>query len=440
MTQEQTVAGFGRDTQSAIYRDGASGRRPVVPTGARALHDAARAAMSAEAWAYVAGSSGNETTFDANRAALDSWRILPRVLRDVAKRDIGIELFGHHYPSPAIAAPIGALELVHRDADLAVARATSELGIPLVFSAQASRSMEEMADVMRDGPRWFQLYWSKSDDVVASMLRRAEGVGAQAIVITLDTHTLGWRPRDLDLGYLPFIHGIGIAQYTSDPAFQALVKERAALPTAGPRPRVTVAAIKTLVDMTRHYPGRFMSNLRSGEPKVAVETFLDVFSRPSLTWAQLSFARKHTNLPIVLKGILHPDDAKLAIKSGVDGIVVSNHGGRQIDGAIGSLDALPAVVDAVNGRAPVMFDSGIRGGSDIVKAVALGAAAVLVGRPWVYGLAIAGQRGVHEVLRNLIAEFDIALGLSGHASVSELSRETLTASDPVPLPRRNRET
>ncbi|MBN9150476.1 MAG: lactate 2-monooxygenase [Micrococcales bacterium] len=423
--------GFGRDTQSTIYRDGASGRQPAVPTSARALYDAAHAAMSPEAWAYVAGSSGSESTADANRAALESWRVLPRVLRNVAVRDLGIELFGHRYPSPVIAAPIGALGLVRREADLVVARAAAKLGIPYVFSNQASSSMEDTAAVMGDAPRWFQLYWSSSDDLVASLLRRAEASGAQAIVITLDTHTLGWRPRDLDLAYLPFIHGIGIAQYTSDPVFRELVRERVSSPATGPRPKVTPSAIRTLLDMTRNYPGKFLPNLRSGEPRAAVETFLDVFSRPSLTWEELDFARAHTSLPIVLKGIQHPDDAKRALAAGVDGIIVSNHGGRQIDGAVGSADALPAIVETINGAIPVLFDSGIRGGSDVLKAMALGASAVLVGRPYVYGLAVAGERGVYEVLRNFIAEFDIALGLSGHASTKELSVDDLIRA---PLP------
>ncbi|MBX3310870.1 MAG: lactate 2-monooxygenase [Cryobacterium sp.] len=431
MTRVEPAAGFGRETQSMIFRGGAGGRRPAVPTSAQALTDAAHAVMSPEAWAYVAGSSGSESTADANRAALESWRVLPRVLRNVAVRDLGIELFGHRYPSPVIAAPIGALGLVRREADLVVARAAAKLGIPYVFSNQGSSSMEDTAAVMGDAPRWFQLYWSSSDDLVASLLRRAEASGAQAIVITLDTHTLGWRPRDLDLAYLPFIHGIGIAQYTSDPVFRELVRERVSSPATGPRPKVTPSAIRTLLDMTRNYPGKFLPNLRSGEPRAAVETFLDVFSRPSLTWEELDFARAHTSLPIVLKGIQHPDDAKRALAAGVDGIIVSNHGGRQIDGAVGSADALPAIVETINGAIPVLFDSGIRGGSDVLKAMALGASAVLVGRPYVYGLAVAGERGVYEVLRNFIAEFDIALGLSGHASTKELSVDDLIRA---PLP------
>lgn len=425
---DETTVGFGRAVQSTIYLNGASGRRPTVPTRTDSLHDAARRRMSRRAWAYVAGSSGNEHTATANRESLDQWSILPRVLRNVAERDLGIEMFGHHYPSPVIASPIGALELVHRDADLAVARAAAELGIPYIFSSQASRTMEETAAVMGNSPRWFQLYWSTSDDLVVSFLKRAEGARVHAIVITLDTHTLGWRPRDLDLAYLPFIHGMGIAQYTSDPVFRALVRERASVPSSGPNPRITPSSIKTLLDMTRNYPGHFFQNLRSREPRIAVQTFLDVFSLPSLTWEDLAFVRQHTTLPIVLKGIQHPDDAQRALKAGVDGIVVSNHGGRQIDGAIGSFSALPRIVDEINGKIPVLFDSGIRGGSDIVKALALGAAAVCVGRPYVYGLAIAGQRGVYEVLRNFVAEFDIALGLSGHTNVAELSPDALSSS------------
>jgi isopentenyl diphosphate isomerase/L-lactate dehydrogenase-like FMN-dependent dehydrogenase len=267
------------------------------------------------------------------------------------------------------------------------------------------------------------LYWSSSDELVASFVSRAERSGAQAIVVTLDTHMLGWRPRDLDLAFLPFIHGQGIAQYTSDPVFGELVRARiaAALPRA--KSRVTLSAIRTLLDMTRNYPG---GTLRSPEPRSAVETFLDVFSRSSLTWENLSYLRKHTTLPILLKGIQHPDDAKLAVKYGVDGIIVSNHAGRQVDNAIGALDALPAVVAAVNGRIPVLFDSGVRSGADVFTAHALGASAVLVGRPYTYGLAIAGAAGAQEVLRNIIAEFDLVLGLTGHRSVAEITVDAVS--------------
>ena len=422
--------GFGRRAQSAIYRAGAGGRQPRIPIRWPELVARAERAMSPEAWAYVHGSSGIESTAEVNADAFDAWRIVPRVLRDVSSRELGVTLFGHDYPTPLLAAPVGVLELVDDDADLAIARAAAGFGIPTVLSNQASVPMERVAAEGGGGPLWFQLYWSSSDDLVESFVGRAEAIGAQAIVVTLDTQMLGWRPRDLDRAFLPFIRGMGIAQYTSDPVFQRLVAERIAARAAGTAPpaekaRVTPTAVRTLMDMTRRYPGRFGANLRSGDPRVAVETFLDVFSRSNLQWSDLGFLRERTKLPILLKGIQHPDDARQALDAGVDGIVVSNHAGRQIDGAVGSLDALPGVLEAVDGRAPVLFDSGVRTGADVFRALALGAAAVLVGRPWVYGMAIAGEEGAREALRNLLAEFDLVLGLSGHRSIGELTPEVL---------------
>ena len=424
------VDGVGRRTQTAIFRAGASGARPRIPTSWPSLVSDAERAMSPDAWAYVHGSSGVESTAHGNAAAFERWRIVPRVLRDVSDRDLGIELFGHRYPTPLLTSPVGVLELVHPDADLAIARAAASLGIPAILSNQASIPMERVAAEGGGGPLWFQLYWSASDELVESLISRAERIGAQAIVVTLDTQLLGWRPRDLDRAYLPFIHGMGIAQYTSDPVFRRLVAERmtrSADPAAPPTPktRVTPAAIRTLVGMTRRYPGSFAANLRSGEPRAAVETFLDVFSRADLTWSDLAFLRERTTLPILLKGVQHPDDARHALELGIDGLIVSNHAGRQVDGAIASLDALPGIVEAVAGRAPVLVDSGVRGGADVFRALALGAAAVCVGRPWVYGMAIGGEAGAGEALRNLLAEFDLTLGLSGHRSIGELSPEAV---------------
>jgi len=419
--------GFGRRTQTSIFRARASGAVPRIPTGWQALVSRAERAMSAEAWAYVHGSSGTESTAEANAEAFEQWRIVPRVLRDVSERDLSVTLFGHHYPTPLLASPVGVLELVDPDADLAIARAASSLGVPMIVSNQASIPMERVFAEGGDGPTWFQLYWSSSDELVESLVSRAERLGAQAIVVTLDTQMLGWRPRDLDLGFLPFIRGMGIAQYTSDPVFRRLVAERMGRPAdpAAPKPKITPTAVRTLIGMTRRHPGRFRANLRSGQPRGAVETFLDVFSRSDLTWSDLAFLRSRTTLPIVLKGIQHPDDARRALDSGMDGVIVSNHAGRQIDGAIASLDALPGVVAAVDGRAPVLFDSGVRGGADVFRALALGAAAICVGRPWVYGMAIAGEEGAREALRNLIAEFDLVLGLSGHRSIGELTQDAL---------------
>jgi lactate 2-monooxygenase len=410
----------GRARQSEIFRAGAAGARPSVPTAWSSLVTAAESAMSADAWAYVAGSAGRESTAEANYDAFDAWRLVPRMLRDTSERDLSVELFGRRHATPLLASPIGVLELVDPDADLAIARAAGSLGITSMVSSQASHPMEAIA-ATGAGPWWLQLYWSSEDALVGSFVRRAEAAGAEAIVVTLDTGMLGWRPRDLDRGFLPFIRGMGIAQYTSDPVFRDLVRARMTRPSTAERPRVTPTAVRTLVEMTRRHPGAFRENLRSGEPRVAVETFLDVFSRPSLSWADLPFLRERTRLPIVLKGIQHPDDARRALDAGVDGVMVSTHGGRQVDGAIGALDALPGVVEAVAGRAPVLLDSGVRGGADVVRALALGATAVGIGRAWVYGLAIAGEDGARQVLRDIIAETDLTLGLSGHRSVGELT-------------------
>ncbi|BDZ44800.1 oxidoreductase [Naasia aerilata] len=332
---------FGRGVQSRIYLDGVSGRRPRVPTDARRLEEAARRKLSARAWAYVAGSSGTERTARANREAFERRRIVPRMLRDVAERDLTVELFGRRHPAPLLTAPIGVLDLAHPDADLGVAQAASALGIPFIASNQASVPLEDTAEAVGGSPHWFQLYWSSSDELVASLVGRAERAGAEAIVVTLDTHSLGWRPRDLDLAYLPFAEGRGIAQYTSDPVFQRLVAERASRPAQPSTQRITPAAVATLVSLARNHPGPFAGNLRSLTPRVAVQTFLDVFSRPSLTWEDLAFLRGLTALPIVLKGIQHPDDARRAVDAGIDGVLVSNHGGRQVDGAVAALDMLP---------------------------------------------------------------------------------------------------
>ena len=409
----------GRRRQAEVYLAGVRGVLPHIPTSYPALEERARSVMSAKAFAYVAGSAGLESTTAANREAFERLRIVPRVFRDVAARDTSVELFSRRLPVPFLLAPIGVLEVAHRDADLAVARAAAGDGVPMIFSSQASVAMEDCAAAMADAPRWFQLYWSTSDELVASFVRRAEASGCEAIVVTLDTTLFGWRPRDLDLAFLPFALAKGLAQYTSDPVFQRLVEQRLREPLP-PRGRITPDAVRSLVELARRYPGSFWRNLRSGAPRAAVGLFLDIYSRPSLTWENLSFLRSTTKLPILLKGVLDPEDARVAVDRGVSGIVVSNHGGRQVDGAVASVDALPAIVDAVGGEVPVLLDSGIRCGADIFKALALGARAVLVGRPYVYGLALAGEEGVRQVIRDLQAEFDLTMGLAGYRSVEEI--------------------
>ena len=411
--------------QTEIYLRGVAGERPRVPIDARRLESTARARMSAEAYAYVAGGAGAEATIAANREAFERRRIIPRVLRDVSTRDTGVALFGRRLAAPLLVAPIGVLELAHRDADIAVARAAAAAGVPMVFSNQASVPMEACARVMGDAPRWFQLYWSKDRALVESLVRRAEACGCEAIVVTLDTKLLGWRIRDLELAYLPFLRGKGIAQYTSDPVFMRSVHESLAAPAPAPRRRINASSLRVFVDLARAYPGSTFANLRSKVPLAAVQRFIATYSLQSLEWDDLRFLRERTKLPILLKGVLHPDDATRALDHGVDGLIVSNHGGRQVDGAIASLDALPAIVDAVGGRVPVLLDGGIRGGADVFKAIALGARAVLVGRPYVYALALGGSDGVLQLLRDLAADFELTMALAGCRSLEDIGPQML---------------
>ena len=414
------------DRQKDIYLKGFAGIRSQVPVDWHRLEEKARKQMSPEAFAYIAGGAGLESTIASNRAAFDHYKIVPRILRNVSERDSSIELFGHKIPAPLLFSPVGVLEMVHPEADLAVGRAAAKERLPFIFSNQASKPMEEVAAAMADSPRWFQLYWSKSNDLVASLVTRAERCGCSAIVVTLDTTLLGWRTRDLDLAYLPFLEGKGIAQYTSDPVFQRLMDE----PGNGSAPRkATFESLTGLFKMVKAYPGNgFIKKLRSGRPVKAVRKFTEIYSNPALTWKDLAFLRQHTKLPILLKGILHPEDAALAVSHGVNGIIVSNHGGRQVDGSMGTLEALPEIVKAVRAQVPVLLDGGIRAGADMFKALALGATAVCIGRPYVYGLTLAGEAGVREVAQNLMADFDLTMGLSGCKNIVEIKPEALIRS------------
>lgn len=415
------------DRQKEIYLKGFAGARPAININLASLEEAARKKLSPQAFAYVAGGAGNESTIESNRAALEKWRIVPRMLRNVGERNTKIELFGQHLPAPFLLSPIGVLELMHPAADIAVAQAAAVLEMPFIFSNQASFSMEKCASQMGNSPRWFQLYWSKSKDLVQSFVQRAENCGCKALEVTLDTTMLGWRVRDLELGYLPFLEGKGIAQYTSDPVFQRMLDE--SKNGTQEKRTINVHTLSGLIKIVNRYPGgNFFKKLISGKPLKAVQQFINIYSNPCSTWADLKFLREITKLPIVLKGILHPDDARSAVDHGMDGIIVSNHGGRQVDGAIGAADALPMVVEAVNGKIPVLMDSGIRGGADVFKALALGAKAVCIGRPYAYGLAIAGKQGVYDVLRNFMADFELTMGLAGCKQISEITKDKLVKS------------
>ena len=428
---------LGRARQNVIYRAGISGIAPKVPTEAGRLEAAARRALrrrpgGRRAWAYIYGGAGSGATMDANREAFDRRRIVPRMLRDTSGRDLSVELFGRRLPAPVLVAPIGAAGLITRDADLDVGAAAAQRGLPYILSSQGSSPMEATAAAMDaassagSAPRWFQLYWSRDEELVDSFISRAEAIDAGALVVTLDTTLLGWRPWDLDLGSLPFTRGVGIAQYTSDPRFAELVAERVAADVEDEPVTVTPQAVRTMLEMARNHPGRLVDNLRAPETRAAVQTFLDTFSNPALTWEHIATLRDRTRLPVVLKGVLHPDDARRAFDIGVDAVMVSNHGGRQVDGAVATLDALVRIREAVGSGPTVLLDSGIRGGADVIKAMACGADAVTLGRPHLYGLAIAGREGVGEVLDNLLAEIDLTMSLSGADSWSEVDESLVS--------------
>lgn len=412
------------DWQKEIYLNGFAGKQAVAKISFQKLEQEARQKMSEQAFAYIAGGAGNESTMSGNLAAFEKWKIVPRMLRNVSERDTSIELFGQKLPTPFFLSPVGVLEMVHAEADLAVAKAASSLGMPFIFSNQASKPMEQCAAAMGDDPRWFQLYWSKSNELVQSFIQRAERCGCSALVVTLDTTMLGWRTRDLDLAYLPFLEGKGIAQYTSDPVFQKLLDEPD--DSEPVKRKVTLQSLQGLITMTKNYPGNnFFKKLASGRPLKAVRKFVSIYSNPATTWDDLTWLRQQTKLPILLKGILHPDDARKAMDAGMNGIIVSNHGGRQVDGSIATLDTLPKIVEVVQDKIPVLLDSGIRGGADVFKALALGAKAVCVGRPYVYGLTIAGEEGVRNVMQNLMADFELTMGLAGCKNITEINREAL---------------
>jgi lactate 2-monooxygenase len=374
-----------------IYGRGLAGERPKLAVSPMELEERAREVLSAEAFGYVAGGAGAERTVRGNLAAFERWEIVPRMLRDVSSRDLSTTVLGTEMPAPLMLAPVGVQSIVHPDAELATGRAAASLGVPVILSTAASNSMEPVAEAMGEASRWYQLYWPKDRDLAASFLARAADAGYAAIVVTLDTWMLGWRPRDLQSAYLPFLKGEGVANYFSDPVFRAALE----------RPP-------------------------EEDPGPAIGHWAAQFSNPTITWADLAWLRDQTALPIVLKGILHAEDARLAAEAGVDGVIVSNHGGRQVDGAIAALQALPAVRAAVGEEFPVLFDSGIRTGSDVFKALALGADAVCLGRPFVWGLALDGQAGVEHVLRCLLAELDLTLALSGYTSPAQVDASALT--------------
>jgi lactate 2-monooxygenase len=381
------VSFSGALVQNAIY---IAQEPPEWPLDADDWEAAARERLADGPFGYIAGGAGGESTMRANLAAFERWRIRPRMLSGNVRRDISVEVLGTRSPAPFLLAPIGVLSIAHEDGELGVARAAASSGVPFLLSSAATNSIEEVAGT--DCPRWFQLYWVNDREICASFVERAEAAGYGAIVVTLDTLTLGWRPRDLRNAYLPFLQGQGCGQFFSDPVFRSRLDRP-------PEDDILSAAAMMLA----------------------------TFPNLALTWDDLDWLRGQTTLPLLVKGVLTAEDARRAFDHGCDGVIVSNHGGRQVDGAVAALDALVEVRDELP-DAVVLVDGGIRRAADVLKAMALGADAVLLGRPYAYALAVGGQRGVEELLQNLMAEIDLNLALMGGSAIRELDRSWLTTA------------
>jgi lactate 2-monooxygenase len=378
------------DFQLEIYLAGLSGTVPSLPVSFAELESRAAQALPPSVLSYVASGAGDERTQRANVAAFGQWGLMPRMLVGATKRDLSVDLFGLRLPSPVFLAPIGVIGLCAQDGhgDLATAEAAATMRVPMVASTLSVDPMEKVAERLGAAPGFFQLYTPTDRELAESLVRRAEAAGFKAIVVTLDTWITGWRPRDLAASNFPQLRGFCIANYTSDPVFRARLAQSP-----------------------------------EENPMAAVAHWASVFGNP-LTWDDLPWLRSLTSLPLIFKGICHPDDARRALDAGADGIYVSNHGGRQANGGLPALDCLPGVVEAAAGR-PVLFDSGIRSGADIVKALALGATAVGIGRPYAYGLALGGAKGIEHVLRTLLAETDLIMAVDGYLTLADLTPEAL---------------
>lgn len=358
-----------------------------MPVGALTLagiEHAARDRLPPEIWDFIEGGSGAERTLAANREVFGHYALRPRTLVDVSACDPALTLLGTPLRTPLGIAPMAYHRLVDPEGETATARAAGRAGALLVAAMFASRTLEEIA-AAATGPLWLQLYWLRRRAALAAVVERAEAAGFRALVLTVDAPRIGRRLRDLRNGF--------------------------AVPP-------TVRAVN--LDETVMSASHRAADGSSGIAEHAREQF-----DPTLTWADLAWLRERTRLPLVLKGVLTAEDARLAVEHGVDALLVSNHGGRQLDGALPALAALPEVVDAVPAELPVLFDGGVRTGTDIAVALALGARAVLIGRPALWGLATGGESGVHRVLRLLHEELDHTLALLGRPRLADLGRDAL---------------
>jgi lactate 2-monooxygenase len=395
------------DYEMQTYTRGLDFERPPLTFEAGKWEELACSRMSADSKGYVYGSAGVRETTDKNHAAFKKWSIVPRRL---VKYDgfpsLKTELFGETLQFPIAMAPVGVLKIFNPEGEVAATKAAAKEVVPYILSTASSTSIEDVAKANgKDGQRWYQLYWPsrEHDDITISLLRRAKKSGYTTLFVTLDTYILGWRPDDMDNGYNPFMRAdrTGVELGMTDPVFRKQFKERHGV------------EVEEKMD------------------SAAPEWMRTIFPGTSKGWEDIKFLQAHWDGPIILKGIQSIEDAKLAVDAGVQGIVVSNHGGRQQDGGNSSLGILPHIVDAVEDKLTIFFDSGIRSGADIAKALALGADCVLIGRPYVYGLALGGEKGVEHVLKSLIGELELTLHLSGIQSVHKkhLNRGVLVRED-----------
>ncbi len=385
---------YGDQVLNRIYREGMlEGKQPDFPVSYEDLRERAHEVMSEEARAYIHGGAGSETTFEREQD-FSEWRIVPRMLQGVEDRDLSTEFMGQDIDFPLAITPLGIQNLAHEEGELGTARAAREMDVPFILSSLSSAPMEDVAEELGDTPKYFQFYWSSDEDIARSFLNRAEEAGYDGIVVTVDAPILGWRERLIERGYYPFLNGDGVANYFSDPEFRSQLDDPP-----------------------------------EEDPEAAVQHFLDIFGDSSLTWEDLSFVFENTDLPVHIKGVLHPEDAVKAVDAGAEGIGVSTHGGRQVDGSITAIEALPAIADRVGDETTITFDSGLRRGSDLFRALAVGADVGLLGRPFIYGLAVGGQAGVEHVLQNTLADFDLTMGLAGRDAVSKIDRSAVTHED-----------
>lgn len=380
------LANNSEDIQMKIYKCGDEAAK-LLPVSFDEWEKRAKELLAAAPFGYVYGAAGAGHTHQANVDAFQKYRLRPRICCDISKCDISTTIFGSKLPAPLLLAPIGVNTILHHDGEIAPAKAAAKSGVPYILSNVSSIPLEKVAEAMEDSVRWFQLYPPKNHDLTKSFLQRAEAAGYSAIVVTVDSTLLGWRETDLRNAYLPFLTGQGMGNYFTDPIFCSMLDKS---------------------------PEKDL--------KKAVLTALEEGNNTCFTWKEFDFIREHTKLPVLIKGITHPDDAILALEHGVDGIIVSNHGGRQLDGAMATLDSLPLISEVIKGKIPILLDSGVRRGADIIKAIALGASSVLIGRPYAYALAVAGESGVKEVINNLIAETELQLAISGRSSIPDIDQ------------------